>query len=393
MTRIANLSEIADVVRGVTFAKSDADTEPAPGKLPVLRAGNIGEQLKLEGDLVFVDEIKISSSQILQQNDIVMCTSSGSADVVGKSAILVSPWKGSFGAFCAVIRANPTEADASFLSHFLKSRVFRRWASGSSGIGIKNIRASDLKNFEIPLPPLEEQKRIAAIIDQADSLRRLRQRAIDRLNTLGQAIFYEMFGDGKDFTDKPLDTIAELKRGPFGGALKKEIFVDHGYKVYEQSHAINKDHSIGKYFIDSYKYREMEAFAVRGDDLIVSCSGTLGRVYRIPSDAPTGVINQALLRIRPDRSSVIPEYLETFLDSQKMQSFLSGFSRGTGLQNFPPMSEVRVIPVPVPPINLQQEFLERKQAVAEQNAVMVASVHRVAGLFSSLQRRAFRGEL
>ncbi len=256
-----------------------------------------------------------------------------------------------------------------------------------------NYPIENLKSFEIPLPPLEEQKRIAAILDQADSLRRLRQRAIDRLNTLGQAIFYEMFGDGKDFTDKPLDTIAELKRGPFGGALKKEIFVDHGYKVYEQSHAINKDHSIGKYFIDSYKYREMEAFAVRGDDLIVSCSGTLGRVYRIPSDAPTGVINQALLRIRPDRSSVIPEYLETFLDSQKMQSFLSGFSRGTGLQNFPPMSEVRVIPVPVPPINLQQEFLERKQAVAEQNAVMVASLHRVAGLFSSLQRRAFRGEL
>ena len=65
----------------------------------------------------------------------------------------------------------------------------------SSGVNQASIAKDDLLSLEIPLPPLDEQKRIAAILDQADELRRLRQRAIDRLNELGQAIFYEMFGD------------------------------------------------------------------------------------------------------------------------------------------------------------------------------------------------------
>ena len=67
-----------------------------------------------------------------------------------------------------------------------------------------------------------------------------------------------------------------LKRGPFGGAIKKEIFVARGYKIYEQQHAINGDFEFGRYFIEERKFKELQSFAVRPHDLIVSCSGTMG---------------------------------------------------------------------------------------------------------------------
>ncbi|WP_281823928.1 restriction endonuclease subunit S [Jannaschia rubra] len=250
-----------------------------------------------------------------------------------------------------------------------------------------------LKEASISLPPLDQQKRIAAMLDQADALRRLRQRALNRLNALGQAIFHEMFGGLASLEEQELEAVADLKRGPFGGALKKEIFVDSGYQVYEQSHAISKDCNAGRYFVDDNKFREMEAFSIQPDDLLVSCSGTLGRVIRLPQDAPRGIINQALLRIRPHASRVKSEYLEAFLESPRMTHFLTGFSRGTGLQNFPPMSEVRKIRVPVPSLEQQETFLENIEMISHQKRKMELSAERIKALFLSVQSRAFTGEL
>lgn len=88
-----------------------------------------------------------------------------------------------------------------------------------------------------------------------------------------------------------------LVRGPFGGALKKEFFVASGHKVYEQRNAIYRDVRIGNYYIDDAKFRELKRFEVKENDFIVSCSGTIGRIFQIPRNAPKGVINQALLKM------------------------------------------------------------------------------------------------
>lgn len=283
--------------------------------------------------------------------------------------------------------------DRSFLTHFLRQPAMIEFAnSRTTGANLPRLSPKALADFEIPLPPLAEQKRIAAILDQADDLRRKRQRAIDRLNQLGQAIFHEMFGGGA-IPCFPLGKIADLKRGPFGGALKKETFVPSGYKIYEQGNAIRRDFSVGKYFIDASKFREMRAFSVEANDIIVSCSGTLGRTYRIPEDAPAGIINQALLRIRVNEKFVGARYLEAFFSSPRMQAFLGGFARGTGLQNFPPMAEVRDIQVPIPSQEAQAEFLEKLDSVEELELSFSSASRDVECLFSSLQHRAFRGEL
>ena len=97
---------------------------------------------------------------------------------------------------------------------------------------------------------------------------------------------------------KKLGEICEFRRGPFGGSLKKEIFVKSGYKVYEQQHAIKNDFSIGRYFIDESKFKEMQSFELLPNDIIMSCSGTIGKIAIAPLNIQKGIINQALLRLR-----------------------------------------------------------------------------------------------
>ena len=103
-----------------------------------------------------------------------------------------------------------------------------------------------------------------------------------------------------DWCERQLQDIcvpSGLVRGPFGGSLKKEIFQSSGKKVYEQRNAIYRSVNIGSYYITDDKYRELIRFSVAPGDFIVSCSGTIGKIFRLPQNAPQGVINQALLKI------------------------------------------------------------------------------------------------
>src|SRR5437764_1155385 len=99
--RLSPLGDIAEIIRGVTYTKSDVRSTAATGYLPLLRATNIeGAQLLLNAEMVFVPERCVSEQQRLVAGDIVVAASSGSIDVVGKSARLPSDWGGTFGAFC-----------------------------------------------------------------------------------------------------------------------------------------------------------------------------------------------------------------------------------------------------------------------------------------------------
>lgn len=192
MTVVA-LAEIADQIRGVSYGKKDVVDRPAEGFLPVLRANNITDDGLSFDDLVYVRAEKISSKQQVRSGDIVIAASSGSISVVGKAAQADDDLRMGFGAFCKVVRPSP-KVHARYIGHFFRTQDYRRRMSAlAAGANINNLKNEHIDEIEIPLPPLDEQKQIAAILDQADELRRKRQRAIDRFNQLGQAIFHEMF--------------------------------------------------------------------------------------------------------------------------------------------------------------------------------------------------------
>jgi type I restriction enzyme, S subunit len=161
------LAHVADLVRGVSYPKTDAREEPAAGHVPVLRATNIQDaRLVLDSDLVFIAERNVSPEQLLRPGDIVLATSSGSKHLVGKSGQLRAPWHGSFGAFCAAVRPKKG-INPHYLALFLQAPAYwRQITKKALGVNINNLRRGDLESLELPLPPLAVQERIVAGIEK-----------------------------------------------------------------------------------------------------------------------------------------------------------------------------------------------------------------------------------
>lgn len=145
----------------------------------MLRAGNIQDRLVTDRDLVWVPESRISQDQRLRKGDIVIAMSSGSAAVVGKSAVLDHAFSGSFGAFCAVIRPS-VFVDSAYVAEWLRSRDFLAWRDAQSrGASIQNLRVSQLVRLELPVPPMADQRLIA---DRLLAQRSAANRAAESLN-------------------------------------------------------------------------------------------------------------------------------------------------------------------------------------------------------------------
>ena len=143
------------------------------------------------------------------------------------------------------------KGELTYLKYFLQTNHFKDQLSKLiTGSAQLNFGPSHIRKIEIPLPSLAAQQKIAAILDKADELLQYNQQLIAKYDALRQSLFLDMFGDPvrneKDWKTKTIEQLVSknrysLKRGPFGGALKKEIFVANGYLVYEQYHALNND--------------------------------------------------------------------------------------------------------------------------------------------------------
>ncbi|MDT0173054.1 restriction endonuclease subunit S [Exiguobacterium sp. BRG2] len=147
-----------------------------------------------------------------------------------------------------------------------------------------------------------------------------------------------------------------IRRGPFGGALKKDIFVkESDYVVYEQRNAIY-DRFDFRYKISFKKYEEMKSFLVKEGDFLLSGAGTIGKISRVPRNASKGIINQALIRIRIDSEKVNPDYFLHWMRSEKMQHRLTSGNPGSAITNLVPLSEVKKWIISIPSIDEQRKI-------------------------------------
>lgn len=155
------------------------------------------------------------------------------------------------------------------------------------------------------------------------------------------------------------------KKGPFGSALTKSMFVPKGQdtiKVYEQKNAIQKDATLGDYYItNDYFISKMSGFEILPGDVIVSCAGTIGETFILPVDMEKGIINQALMRMRIFSPVYIPYFLFVF-DTLLKQNARSG-SKGSAIKNIPPFKVLNNYLVPLPPLAEQQRIVEKLEQI------------------------------
>ena len=156
-----------------------------------------------------------------------------------------------------------------------------------------------------------------------------------------------------------LDDLAFYKKGPFGSSLTKSMFIPdnrNAYKVYEQKNAIQKDSNLGHYFISSEKFQELKGFEVLPNDIIVSCAGTIGETYIMPSGIRSGIINQALMIIRLHNIDITPFYLLYFDFILKNEAGKDG--KGTAIKNIPPFDILKNYWIPLPPLAEQDRIIK-----------------------------------
>mgnify|MGYP002974692291 FL=1 len=128
------------------------------------------------------------------------------------------------------------------------------------------------------------------------------------------------------------------------------------YKVYEQKNAIQKDNTLGSYFITKEKYDSLIGFAIQPYDIIVSCAGTIGETYVLPQNSQEGIINQALMLIRLYSREIEQFYLLYFDFILKEEAYKE--SKGTAIKNIPPFDVLKGFHIPLPPISEQQRILK-----------------------------------
>ena len=185
--------------------------------------------------------------------------------------------------------------------------------------------------------------------------------------------------------------IAQYKKGPFGSALKKEIFVPQSadaIKIYEQQNAIKKDWELGRYYISKdYFINHMQQFVVKAGDIIVSCAGTIGEIYELPQNATSGVFNQALMRVRIN-TSLIDKNIFIIVFSSMIDSFSKIYSNGSAIKNIPPFADLKKTNVFLPTKNEQYKISKfislLDERIATQNKIIDKLQSLIKGLNDTL---------
>ncbi|WP_199226614.1 restriction endonuclease subunit S [Acidovorax sp. HMWF029] len=292
----------------------------------------------------------------------------------------------------------------SYLRHVLVGDPFhQQFMQTVSGVGGSLLRARPafVASIQIPLPPLEEQRRIAAILDQAETLRTQRRTALALQGSLTQSLFLDMFGAG-DSQGWPVTSIGEIvdeenggiRTGPFGSQLLHSEFVDEGVAVLGIDNAVNNEFRWGeRRYIAHAKYKELKRYTVRPGDVLITIMGTCGRCAVVPDDIPLAINTKHLCCISVDRSRVVPDYLHAyFLRHPTARKYLEQTAKGAIMSGLN-MGIIKAMPIALPPLPLQQTFATRIASIEALKATHRRALAALDAMFASLQQRAFAGLL
>ena len=287
-----------------------------------------------------------------------------------------------------------SKIDTRYLYHFLLSQRSQLEYKGRGGTQ-KNISQEDLKKWPVPLPLLDEQRQIAAILDKADAIRQKRHQAIAHLDTLARASFLDMFATVQDTAvveDLAAAGSRPIRTGPFGSQLLHEEFTPEGVPVLGIDNVVeNKFMWKKERYISESKFQQLEKYEVFPGDVLITIMGTTGRCAVVPAGTPRSINTKHICAITPDREKILPEFLQAaLLHHPGTRRFLKDNTRGAIMAGLN-MGIIKKTPMPVASMSGQRTFVKRAKKIDTIKAQLLNGPE--TDLFESLQSRAFRGEL
>jgi type I restriction enzyme S subunit len=394
--RFKKLEEIADVVRGVTYSAKDVVTSGTSDSIMLLRATNIQDGKLDDLDPVYIPRALVKNHQFLIPGDIIMASSSGSIQIVGKNALVRENLDATFGAFCTVIRAR--DVNPTFLFYFLQSPVLRQqWSDLARGSNINNLKTTDTASTIVPVPPIEEQKQIVEQLDvqlyklekSRESLLKLKlllkslSRSLLHHNVSGHGDLYSLselctlITDGSHFSPKtvergfPYITVRDLQ--------------DSGID-FENCKYINED---------SFLELERSGCSPKPGDVLFSKDGTVGKVALVSSTEPFVVLS-SLAILRPNSSLITPEFLKLSLRSPEVLEQALGMKSGTAIRRVV-LRTLKTLEIAVPSLDKQRSIVKFVDAELSKLGSLDNQIEELIAQHENLRRSllhaAFAGQL
>lgn len=302
--------------------------------------------------------------------------------------------------FC-VLRPNSDRLDGRYLFHWVRTPTFvAEMVRKATGQSYPAVSDKIVKSSSLPLPSIEQQRRIAAILDEADALRHGRQRAIYRQGDLGWAIFYDVVGDPltnpHGWADGPtLNEVADIVSGITKGRKlrgKETQEVPYLAVANVQDNYLSlggvKTISATRQEIDKFKLEECDLLLTEGGDPDKLGRGTLWR-----GELPLCIHQNHIFRVRLHDNELRPQFVNWLIGSRWGKAYFSRLAKQTtGIASIN-KTQLRNFPLLLPPLKVQKSFEQRIEESDRLLATMAGALQKTDYFFSSLQQRAFRGEL
>ena len=363
------------------------------GTIPWVKSGELKNRFVTEVEEYITEEaVKKSSAKIVSKNSLLLAMYGATVGEV--SQLLFDATTNQ--AICNIL-PDPEICDVNYLYRYLqfsKPLLLNRRVGG----GQPNISQGVIKDLEVPLPPLSEQKRISKILDKADELRQKRQQSIEKLDELLQATFIDMFGDPltnqKNWEiSKLVNEIELIQIGPFGTQLHQEDYVENSIPLINPSHIRNgKIFPDNKLTVSEEKYHQLPQYHMKTNDVIVGRRGEMGRCAVVTERENGYFCGTGSLFLRMNEKNLNATFLSFILSSNSIKKLLENSSQGVTMANLN-KKIVSEIPLIMPNIDLQSKFGEFVDSINLQKQRLKVQSKQQENLFQSLQKRAFNGEL
>ena len=364
-----------------------------------LRAQNVVDgKILIDDDILFIDNethnSKLKRSHILKGD--VLLTIAGT---IGRTAIVEIDEELNCNQAVAIIRLGNSEIHPNFLCHFFAtSNAQSQFTMGKVTATIPNLSLSQIKKLKIPLPPLEQQKKIAAILDAADEYRQKTKALIAKYDELTQSLFLEMFGDPvtnpKGWEIKTIGDCFNVKGGkrlPKGSEYETTV-TKHAYIRVKDFMANGLDTSDIKYISEEI-HDKISRYIISSNDVYISIAGTIGLSGYVPESLSGANLTENAAKLIPKEAIEFrKEYLSFYLNSDYAQQNIKSKTMAVGVPKLA-LFRIQELPYINAPINVQDIFVRRVQTIESQKAQAQASLAQAEDLFNSLLQRAFKGEL
>lgn len=391
--KIVALGQITSLISSGSTPLGGAKIYLDQGPVMLIRSQNVLMRKIYLDDVAFItDDIAVKMKRTTVQNNDVLLNITGAS--IGRVATFELDCQANVNQHVCIIRPIPELLDHRYLMHFLSQPIFQENIYSSQNGGTRQaLNFSQIRDFQIPLPPLEEQKRIAAILDQAEELRSQRRKAIGLLDELVRSVFLEMFGDP---VTNPKGwktiTLGEVTKFTGGGTPKREK-----PEYFEGSicWATSKDMKC-EFLEDTQEHITPQAIEDSATNLVPP--GTVLIVVKskiLAHSLPIAITKVPTCFGQDIKGMTIAENCDTMFVVTALRhgkKWLLDRARGINTEGLT-LEHLRAFPLLFPPLPLQKEFAQRVAAIETLKANHRQSLAKLDQLFASLQHRAFRGEL